>query len=105
MFNALEVLLTETDLEKIQLAFNDATAISDFYTIIHCDDNEIKLSSTAFSVIQEYASFLNDKNFENLDHDEFRNTLEKIIHVSKREIMGVIYYTKKTSKNYCGINN
>lgn len=98
MFNALEVLLTETDLEKIQLAFNDATAISDFYTIIHCDDNEIKLSSTAFSVIQEYASFLNDKNFENLDHDEFRNTLEKIIHVSKREIMGLFTTPKKLAK-------
>ncbi|NMA72834.1 MAG: SAM-dependent DNA methyltransferase [Bacteroidales bacterium] len=98
MFKALDTLLTKSDFKEVQSAFNEATAISDFYTIIHCDDNETKLSSAAISVIQEYASFLNGKNFENLEHDEFRNTLEKIIHVSKRELMGLFTTPEKLAK-------
>lgn len=98
MFKALDTLLTKSDFKEVQSAFNEATAISDFYTIIHCDDNEIKLSSAAISIIQEYASFLNGKNFKNLEHDEFRNTLEKIIHVSKRELMGLFTTPEKLAK-------
>ncbi|WP_192942756.1 N-6 DNA methylase [Streptococcus dysgalactiae] len=96
--NALITLLDESSFENVQGAFNNATNLADFYTILHCEDSDMLLSDTAKSVIREYTAFLIDKTFDYLEQDEFRSTLENIIDISKRELMGLFTTPKKLAK-------
>lgn len=93
---ALEALLQDDkSFSDIQNEFNNATKLSDFYTILSCQDNDICLSQTSQMVIRQYASFLSDKDFADIRQEEFQNTLESIIDVSKRELMGLYSTPKK----------
>ncbi|MED7681230.1 N-6 DNA methylase [Enterococcus faecalis] len=95
IYNALGFLLDESsNFNQIAEAFNEATKSSDFYSILHCDPTSEILSDSSQSVLREYASFLNEKQFDDLDQKEFQTTLESIVDVSKRELMG-LYTTPK----------
>lgn len=98
VYKALSKLINEESFESILESFNNATTVADFYTILHCDDNEIILSDVSKSVIREYAIFLMGKDFESVEQDEFRATLENIIDVTKRELMGLFTTPKKLAK-------
>ncbi|MFA3799219.1 N-6 DNA methylase [Leptotrichia hongkongensis] len=94
--NALKTLLqSEKSFKVVRDNFNNATKISDFFTILNCQDIDICLSETSEMVIRQYNSFLYNKNFENIDQEEFQNTLESIINLSKRELMGLYTTPKK----------
>lgn len=96
VFEALKALLQDDkSFSDIQNEFNNATKLSDFYTILNCQDNDICLSQTSQMVIRQYASFLFDKDFADIRQEEFQNTLESIIDVSKRELMGLYSTPKK----------
>ncbi|KXU06795.1 N-6 DNA methylase [Streptococcus gallolyticus] len=98
VFEALRTVLESQSFTEVGNAFNKATEISDFYTIFHCDETELVLSDFSMKIIREYASFLNDVNFQNINQDDFRNTLENIVEVSKREIMGLFTTPKNLAK-------
>ncbi|AZK43524.1 hypothetical protein EEI45_00710 [Erysipelothrix piscisicarius] len=94
--DALNYLLDESrSFDEIAKQFNLATKTSDFYTILHCDNQDVILSDNAQLVIREYASFLEKKQFNNIDQKEFQTTLESIVEVSKRELMGLYTTPKK----------
>lgn len=95
VYVALGCLLNESsNFIQVAEAFNEATKSSDFYSILHCEPTSAILSDNSQSVIREYASFLIEKQFDNLDQKEFQTTLESIVDVSKRELMG-LYTTPK----------
>lgn len=95
IYNALGFLLDESsNFNQVAKAFNEATKRSDFYSILHCEPTSEILSDSSQSVLREYASFLNEKQFDDLDQKEFQTTMESIIDVSKRELMG-LYTTPK----------
>lgn len=96
--DALITLLDENSFESVQGAFNNATRVADFYTILHCEDSDMLLSDTAKSVVREYTAFLIDKTFDHLEQDEFRSTLENIVDISKRELMGLFTTPKRLAK-------
>ena len=94
--DALKTLLQSgKSFKDIRDAFNNATKISDFFTILSCQDMDICLSETSKIVIRQYSSFLYNKNFEKINQEEFQNTLESIIDLSKRELMGLYTTPKK----------
>lgn len=95
VYDALRVLLEDDKtFFDIQNAFNDATRSSDFYTILNCQDTDVRLSPTSQKVIRQFAAFLFKKDFADIKQEEFQNTLESIIDLSKRELMG-LYTTPK----------
>lgn len=99
VFEALRVILKEDGtFEEIKEAFNHATKVSDFFTILNCQDIDIYLSETAKDIIRQYTSFLYRKNFDYLDQEEFQNTLESIVEISKRELMGLYTTPKNLAK-------
>lgn len=86
----LQKLLDESiSFNEIMDSFNEATKISDFYTIMYCEEREINLSSYSQNVIREYATFLYNKRFDGIEQKEFQRILEDIINISKRELMGL----------------
>lgn len=95
---ALKSLIENKDLNEIKDAFNKATKSSDFFTILSCEEIDIRLSKDAEDVIKQYSSFLFSKNFDNLNQEEFQSTLENIIDLSKRELMGLYTTPKKLAK-------
>lgn len=96
VFEALRVLLLDDKtFVDIQNMFNKATKESDFYTILSCRDIDICLSPESQKVIRQYASFLYNKNFADIEQEEFQDTLESIIDLSKRELMGLYTTPKK----------
>lgn len=98
VYEALRTILEQLDFDIVGVAFNEATKISDFYTILHCDENELKLSSASQKIIREYASFVNGINLNKINQDDFRNTLENIVELSKREVMGLFTTPKNLAK-------
>ena len=98
VYEALKTLIENKELNEIKDAFNKATKYSDFYTILNCEEIDIRLSKDAEDVIKQYSSFLFYKNFDNLNQEEFQNTLENIIDLSKRELMGLYTTPKKLAK-------
>lgn len=96
VFEALRVLLLDDKtFVDIQNMFNKATKESDFYTILSCRDIDICLSPTSQMIIRQYALFLFDKDFADIEQEEFQDTLESIIDLSKRELMGLYTTPKK----------
>lgn len=96
---ALSILLDDSsDFKNISESFNEATKVSDFYTILYCDKYDSVISDICGNVIKEYALFLNEIGFENLSQNEFQRTLEGIITISKRELMGLYTTPKKLAE-------
>lgn len=79
-------------------AYNIATEKADFYTILHTPDLEKIIPEDIFYGIKEYAAFLFDKNFTEINQEDFQSILETIVEISKRKLMGLYTTPKKLAR-------
>lgn len=92
------LISSESTIDEIANLFNEATKVSDFYTILHTTEEETVMPEFIVNLLKEYGAFLYERDFSDLNHEEFQNNLETIVSITKRELMGLYTTPPKLAK-------
>lgn len=87
------------DIENLKIELNRLILKTDFYTILHVEENETNLPNEVVSYLNEFNLYLANCDFSEVDGKFTSDILENIVDVSKRELMG-LYTTSQGLARY-----
>lgn len=90
--------IEERDISSFKEGINDSILKTDFYSVLHVDDDEILLSNTVINNLAEFCNYLWSINLQNISGDFISKVLESIIQSTKRQLMGLYTTPEQLAK-------
>ncbi|WP_158163576.1 N-6 DNA methylase [Companilactobacillus kimchii] len=77
------------NIEAFQVSLNMTVKITDFYTILYVDKDEINIPNSVTSSLAEFSRYLWNINLSQTDENFVSKVLESIVKETKRQLMGL----------------